>query len=156
MPKHIEGKINAKGLKFGVVLSRFNSFIGDKLLDGTTDAILRHGGADENIHVYRVPGAFEVPQMARKLVELGNYDAIICIGAVIRGSTPHFEYIAAESAKGVARLSMESNIPISYGIITTDNIEQAIERAGSKSGNKGYDAAVTAIEMVNLMAEVKK
>ncbi|MBN1573866.1 MAG: 6,7-dimethyl-8-ribityllumazine synthase [Deltaproteobacteria bacterium] len=156
MPRHIEGKIEAKGLKFGVILSRFNSFIGDKLLDGATDAILRHGGADEDIHVYRVPGAFEVPQMARKLVELGKYDAIICIGAVIRGSTPHFEYIAAESAKGVARLSMESNIPVSYGIITTDNIEQAIERAGSKSGNKGYDAAVTAIEMVNLMAEIKK
>ncbi len=154
MPKYIEGNLDAKGLKFGVVLSRFNSFIGDKLLDGAIDAIIRHGGADNDIHVYRVPGAFEIPQMTKKLVELGTYDAIICIGAVIRGSTPHFEYISAESAKGVARVSLESDIPVSYGIITTDNIEQAIERAGSKSGNKGYDAAITAIEMAKLMAEI--
>jgi 6,7-dimethyl-8-ribityllumazine synthase len=154
MPRYIEGNLDAKGLKFGVVLSRFNSFIGDKLLDGAIDAIIRHGGADDDIHVYRVPGAFEIPQMTKKLVELGTYDAIICIGAVIRGSTPHFEYISAESAKGVARVSLESDIPVSYGIITTDNIEQAIERAGSKSGNKGYDAAITAIEMVKLMAEI--
>ena len=156
MPRYIEGKLDAKGLKFGVVLSRFNSFIGDKLLNGAIDAIIRHGGADDDIHVYRVPGAFEIPQMTKKLAELGTYDAIICIGAVIRGSTPHFEYIASESAKGVARVSLESNIPISYGIITTDNIEQAIERAGSKSGNKGYDAAITAIEMAKLIAEISK
>lgn len=154
MPRNIEGKITAEGLKFGIVLSRFNSFIGDKLLDGAIDAILRHGGADEDIHVFRVPGAFEVPSMARLLVDKGKYDCVICLGAVIRGSTPHFEYIAAESAKGIARLSMESKIPVSYGIITTDTIEQAIERAGSKSGNKGYDATVSAIEMVNLMAEI--
>jgi 6,7-dimethyl-8-ribityllumazine synthase len=151
MPKQVEGKISAKGLKFGIVLSRFNSFIGDKLLDGAVDAILRHEGADKDIHVYRVPGSFEIPQVAKKVVETGSYDAIICLGAVIRGSTPHFEFIAAESAKGVARLALESKIPVAYGIITTDTIEQAIERAGSKSGNKGYDAAVTAIEMANLM-----
>jgi 6,7-dimethyl-8-ribityllumazine synthase len=156
MPKSIEGKITAQGLKFGVVLSRFNSFIGDKLLDGAIDAIVRHGGNDNDIHVFRVPGAFEVPQTAKRLVEAGKYDAVICLGAVIRGATPHFEYIAAESAKGVARLSLESPIPVSYGIITTDSIEQAVERAGSKSGNKGYDAAVTAIEMVNLLGEMKK
>ncbi len=156
MSKNIEGKISAKGLKFAIVLSRFNSFIGDKLLDGAKDAILRHGGADEDIHVFRVPGAFEIPQMAKKLVEKGTYSAVICLGAVIRGATPHFEYIAAESAKGVARLSTESKIPIAYGIITTDTIEQAIERAGSKSGNKGYDAAVTAMEMVDLVKELDK
>jgi len=156
MPKNIEGKISAKGLKFAIVLSRFNSFIGDKLLDGAIDAIIRHDGSQENIHIVRVPGAFEIPQTARLLIERGGYDAIICLGAVIRGATPHFEYIAAESAKGVARLAQESNIPVSYGIITTDSIEQAIERAGSKSGNKGYDSAVTAIEMANLMTELKK
>jgi 6,7-dimethyl-8-ribityllumazine synthase len=156
MPKSIEGKITAQGLKFAVVLSRFNSFIGDKLLDGAIDAIVRHGGNDNDIHVFRVPGAFEVPQTAKRLVEAEKYDAVICLGAVIRGATPHFEYIAAESAKGVAKLSLESPIPVSYGIITTDSIEQAVERAGSKSGNKGYDAAVSAIEMANLLGEMKK
>jgi 6,7-dimethyl-8-ribityllumazine synthase len=156
MPRHIEGKISAEGLKFAVVLSRFNSFIGDKLLDGAVDAIVRHGGKDDDIHVFRVPGAFEVPQTAKRLVDSGKYGAVICLGAVIRGSTPHFEYIAAESAKGVARISLESSIPVAYGIITTDTIEQAIERAGSKSGNKGYDAAVTAIEMANLIDQMKK
>jgi 6,7-dimethyl-8-ribityllumazine synthase len=156
MPRNIEGKISAEGLKFGIVLSRFNSFIGDKLLDGAVDAIIRHGGKDNDIHVFRVPGAFEIPPVAKKLVDSGAYSAVICLGAVIRGSTPHFEYIAAESAKGVARISLESSIPIAYGIITTDTIEQAIERAGSKSGNKGYDAAITAIEMANLMDQMKK
>ncbi len=156
MPRHIEGKISAQGLKFAIVLSRFNSFIGDKLLEGAVDGIVRHGGKDDDIHVFRVPGAFEVPQTAKKLVDAGKYDAVICLGAVIRGATPHFEYIAAESAKGVARLSLESTIPVAYGIITTDTIEQAIERAGSKSGNKGYDAAVTAIEMANLIETMKK
>jgi 6,7-dimethyl-8-ribityllumazine synthase len=156
MPRSIEGKISAEGLKFAIVLSRFNSFIGDKLLDGAVDAIVRHGGKDDDIHVFRVPGAFEVPAAAKKLVDTGAYSAVICLGAVIRGSTPHFEYIAAESAKGVAKISMESPIPVAYGIITTDTIEQAIERAGSKSGNKGYDAAVTAIEMANLVDQMKK
>ncbi len=156
MPRNVEGKISAEGLKFAIVLSRFNSFIGDKLLDGAIDGIVRHGGKDNDIHVFRVPGAFEIPPMAKKLVDSGSYSAVICLGAVIRGSTPHFEYIAAESAKGVAKISMESPIPVAYGIITTDTIEQAIERAGSKSGNKGYDAAVTAIEMANLMDQMKK
>jgi len=156
MPRSIEGKISAEGLKFAIVLSRFNSFIGDKLLDGAVDAIVRHGGKDDDIHVFRVPGAFEVPPIAKRLVDSGKYSAVICLGAVIRGSTPHFEYIAAESAKGVAKISLESPVPVAYGIITTDTIEQAIERAGSKSGNKGYDAAVTAIEMANLVDQMKK
>lgn len=155
MPKHIEGSLTAKGLKFAIVLSRFNNFIGERLLDGAVDAIVRHGGADDAIHVFRVPGAFEIPQITRRLADAGTYSAVICLGAVIRGATPHFEYIAAESAKGVAKISLESDIPISYGIITTDTIEQAIERAGSKSGNKGYDAAVTAIEMANLVGQIK-
>ena len=155
MPKHIEGSLTAKGLKFAIVLSRFNNFIGERLLDGAVDAIVRHGGADDAIHVFRVPGAFEIPQITRRLADSGTYSAVICLGAVIRGATPHFEYIAAESAKGVAKISIESDIPISYGIITTDTIEQAIERAGSKSGNKGYDAAVTAIEMANLVGQIK-
>jgi len=155
MPKHFEGSLTAKGLTFAIVLSRFNNFIGERLLDGAVDAIVRHGGADDAIHVYRVPGAFEIPQITRRLADSGTFSAVICLGAVIRGSTPHFEYIAAESAKGVAKISLESDIPISYGIITTDTIEQAIERAGSKSGNKGYDAAVTAIEMANLVGQIK-
>ncbi|MBN1881578.1 MAG: 6,7-dimethyl-8-ribityllumazine synthase [Deltaproteobacteria bacterium] len=156
MPKHIEGSLTAKGLTFAIVLSRFNNFIGERLLDGAVDAIVRHGGADDAIHVYRVPGAFEIPQIARRLATSKKHSAVICLGAVIRGATPHFEYIASESAKGVAKISLESDIPISYGIITTDTIEQAIERAGSKSGNKGYDAAVTAIEMANLVGQIDK
>jgi len=156
MPNNIEGSLTAKGLTFAVVLSRFNNFIGERLLDGAVDAIVRHGGKDDAVDVFRVPGAFEIPQIARRLVDSKKYSAVICLGAVIRGSTPHFEYIAAESAKGVAKISLESDIPISYGIITTDTIEQAIERAGSKSGNKGYDAAVTAIEMTNLVAQIAK
>ena len=154
MPRNIEGRISAEGLKFAIVLSRFNSFIGDKLLDGAIDAVVRHGGKDEDIHVFRVPGAFEVPQTAKRLVDSGKYSAVICLGAVIRGSTPHFEYIAAESAKGVARIALESSIPVAYGIITTDTIEQAIERAGTKSGNKGSDAALAAIEMVDLYRKI--
>jgi len=156
MPNNIEGSLTAKGLTFAVVLSRFNNFIGERLLDGAVDAIVRHGGKDDAVDVFRVPGAFEIPQIARRLVDSKKYSAVICLGAVIRGSTPHFEYIAAESAKGVAKISLESDIPISYGIITTDTIEQAIERAGSKSGNKGYDAAVTAIEMANLVGQIGK
>ena len=155
MPKNIEGSLTAKGLTFAIVLSRFNNFIGERLLDGAVDAIVRHGGVDDAIHVYRVPGAFEIPQITRRLADSGTYSAVICLGAVIRGATPHVEYIASESAKGVAKISLESDIPISYGIITTDTIEQAIERAGSKSGNKGYDAAVTAIEMANLVGQIK-
>jgi 6,7-dimethyl-8-ribityllumazine synthase len=154
MPKILEANLIAEGKKFGIVVSRFNDFITAKLVDGALDALVRCGAADQDIEVAKVPGAFEIPLLAKKMAGSGRYDAVICLGAVIRGATPHFEYIAAESAKGVAKISLESDIPISYGIITTDTIEQAIERAGSKSGNKGYDAAVTALEMANLVAQI--
>ena len=155
MSKNIEGKISAKGLKFAIVLSRFNSFIGDKLLDGAKDAILRHGGTDEDIHVFRVPGAFEIPQMAKKLVEKSKYNAVICLGAVIRGGTPHFEYVASEVSKGIANVGLETGVPVIYGIITAESLEQAIERAGTKMGNAGYNAALSAIETANLMKSIQ-
>ena len=153
MAKVIEGKLNAAGLKFGIVVSRFNSFISERLVEGAADALVRNGAKDGDITIVKVPGAFEIPATA-KLLSGKGYDAIICLGAVIRGSTPHFDYVASEVSKGVAQVSMESNIPIVFGVLTTDNIEQAIERAGTKSGNKGWDAAVTAIEMVNLYKEL--
>lgn len=149
-----EGQITAKGYSFAIVLSRFNDFITSKLLDGALDAIKRHEGDLEKVEIFRVPGAFEIPSVARKLANKGKYDAIICLGAVIRGDTPHFEYVAAESAKGVAQVAMEANIPVIYGILTTDNIEQAIERAGTKAGNKGYEAAISAMEMVDLLKKI--
>ena len=152
--KIIEGALDAKGVRFSIVVSRFNDFINAKLLDGAQDALLRHGADDDNISVVRVPGAFEIPLAAKKLADSGNFDAIICLGAVIRGATPHFEYISAEVTKGIAKVTLDSGIPISFGILTTDNIEQAIERAGTKSGNKGWDAALAAIEMVNLLKAV--
>lgn len=155
MPKVIEGKINAQGLKFGIVVSRFNDFISDRLLAGALDALLRNGAAEKDIEVIKVPGAFEIPQVARKLALAKIYDALICLGAVIRGATPHFDYIAAEVSKGIAMIGLESEIPISFGVLTTDNLEQAIERAGTKAGNKGWDAALAAIEMVNLYREMK-
>jgi 6,7-dimethyl-8-ribityllumazine synthase len=151
MTKVIEGILTAKGIKFGIVVSRFNDFINKRLLDGALDALSRHGAEDKNISVVKVPGSFEIPLMAKKLADSGNYDAIICLGAVIRGATPHFEYICAEVTKGIAKVTLDSGIPVSFGILTTDNIEQAIERAGSKSGNKGWDAAMSAIEMVNVL-----
>ena len=151
----LEGKISAQGFKFAIVVSRFNDFICGRLLDGALDALLRNGAIEEDIAVAKVPGAFEIPAAARKLANREKYDAIICLGAVIRGSTPHFDYISAEVSKGVAQLSWEANIPVSFGVLTTDNIEQAIERAGSKIGNKGWDAAVSAIEMVNLYKEIE-
>ena len=154
MTKVIEGTLNAQGVRFGIVVSRFNDFINAKLLDGALDALSRHGAVDEHITVIRVPGSFEIPLMAKKLADSGNYDAIICLGAVIRGATPHFEYISAEVTKGIAKITLDSGLPISFGILTTDNIEQAIERAGTKSGNKGWDAAMAAIEMVNLLKEI--
>ncbi|MBW2553882.1 MAG: 6,7-dimethyl-8-ribityllumazine synthase [Deltaproteobacteria bacterium] len=141
----------AKGVKFGIVVSRFNDFINKRLLDGALDALSRHGAEDENISIVKVPGSFEIPLMAQKLADSGKYDAIICLGAVIRGATPHFEYISAEVTKGIAKVTLDSGIPVSFGILTTDNIEQAIERAGTKSGNKGWDAALSAIEMVNVL-----
>lgn len=155
MPKYLEGNLVAGDLKFGILVSRFNSFIGERLLEGAVDALVRHGAADEHIDVARVPGAFEIPLIAKKMVESGRYDAVICLGAVIRGSTPHFDYVAAEVSKGVAHVSLESGVPVIFGVLTTDSIEQAIERAGTKAGNKGFDAAVAAIETVNLLKGFK-
>jgi len=150
MTKIIEGKLDASGQKFGLVVSRFNSFICDRLVEGALDSLLRHGASREDIQIVRVPGAFEIPMTAKKMAATGRYDALICLGAVIRGATPHFDYVSAEVSKGVASVSLDAGIPVAFGVLTTDNIEQAIERAGSKAGNKGSEAAVTAIEMVNL------
>ncbi len=152
--KIIEGEIQAQGLKFGIVVSRFNDFITSKLLDGAIDALIRHGAEDYNIDVVRVPGSFEIPLIAKKLALKGSYDAIICLGTIIRGATPHFEYVASEVAKGIAMTSLETGVPVAFGVITADTIEQAIERAGSKSGNKGWDAAITAIEMAQVLRKL--
>jgi len=154
MPQVIEGKLDAKGLKFGIIVSRFNDFISERLLNGSLDALLRSGGDKDDIDIVKVPGAFEIPLTAKKLAQSNKYNAIICLGAVVRGATPHFEYISAEVSKGIATVSLDCETPISFGVITTDNLEQAIERAGSKSGNKGWDAAISAIEMANLMKEL--
>jgi len=156
MAKTIEGKLMAKGLKFGIVLSRFNSFISDRLLEGALDALQRSGAEEKDCTVVRVPGAFEIPLAAKKMANSGRYNAVICLGSVIRGATPHFAYIATEVTKGIASLSLESEIPISFGVLITDTIEQAIERAGTKVGNKGFDSAMSAIEMANLMKEIGK
>ncbi|MEW6614922.1 MAG: 6,7-dimethyl-8-ribityllumazine synthase [Thermodesulfobacteriota bacterium] len=152
--KIIEGKIDARGLKFGIVVSRFNDFISEKLLAGALDALIRSGADEDDIEIVKVPGSFEIPLVAKKLAKSQKYNAVICLGAVIRGATPHFEYISAEVTKGIANVSLECETPISLGVITTDNIEQAIERAGSKSGNKGWDAAISAIEMANILKEL--
>ena len=156
MVKTFEGKLLAKGLKFGIVVSRFNSFIGERLLEGAMDALRRNGAEEEDCAVARVPGSFEIPLAAKKMVKSGRYDAIICLGAVIRGATPHFAYIATEVTNGIATLTLENEVPISYGVLVTDTIEQAIERAGTKVGNKGFDAAMSAIEMANLLKEIGK
>ena len=150
MPNIIEGKIVAKGLKFGIIASRFNDFICSKLVEGAVDALKRSGADEKTITIVKVPGAFEIPLVAKKLAESGDFDAIICLGAVIRGDTPHFEYISSEVSKGIATATLDTGIPIAFGVITSDTLEQAIERAGSKSGNKGWDAAISAIEMANL------
>jgi 6,7-dimethyl-8-ribityllumazine synthase len=155
MPKFIEGKLDAAGLRFGIVVGRFNSFIGDRLLEGAVDALVRHGAKDKDIEVARVPGAFEIPLAAQKMAATGGYDALICLGAVIRGATPHFDYVAAEVSKGVAQVSLKSGVPIAFGVLTTDSIEQAIERAGTKAGNKGFEAAMTAIETAQLFRSLK-
>ncbi len=152
--KKIEGKLDAKGLKFGIVISRFNEFISGKLLAGCLDGLKRHGADEENITVVWSPGAFEIPLLARTMAKSGQYSAVICLGAVIRGSTPHFDYVASEVSKGVAHVALESGLPVIFGVLTTDNIEQAIERAGTKGGNKGFDAALAAMEMANLMREI--
>jgi 6,7-dimethyl-8-ribityllumazine synthase len=151
-----EGKLTAEGLRFGIVVSRFNEFITSKLLEGALDALKRHGADMDGTEVAWVPGSFEIPLVAQKMARSGRYNAVICLGAVIRGSTPHFDYIAAEVTKGVATVSLSTGVPVVFGVITTDSIEQAIERAGTKMGNKGADAAVTAIEMANLMRELDR
>ena len=151
MPVHHDAKLDATGLRVGIVVSRFNGFIAERLLEGALDALIRHGAADPDIAVVRVPGAFEIPLVAQKLAGTGKYDAVICLGAVIRGSTPHFDYVAAEVSKGVAQVSLKTGVPVAFGVLTTDSIEQAVERAGTKAGNKGFDAAMTAIETANLI-----
>jgi 6,7-dimethyl-8-ribityllumazine synthase len=155
MPKTLEGIITAEGFRFAIVVSRFNDFISSKLVEGAMDALKRHGANEDNITLVRVPGAFEIPIAAKRLALKGGCDAIICLGAVIRGATPHFDYVASEVAKGIAVVSLESNIPIAFGVLTTDNLEQAIERAGTKSGNKGWDAAMAAMEMASLFKNMK-
>jgi 6,7-dimethyl-8-ribityllumazine synthase len=150
MPKTIEGSLIAKGLKFGIVVSRYNSFITERLLEGALDALNRNGVGDGDIEVWKVPGSFEIPLAAKKMAQSKKHDAILCLGAILRGATPHYNYIATEVTKGIASVSLECDIPISFGVITTETLEQAVERAGSRMGNKGYEAAVSAIEMVNL------
>jgi len=154
MPRTLEGKISAEGYRFGLVVSRFNDFISSKLVEGAVDALKRHGATEEQLLVVKVPGAFEIPLVAKKLAESGKVDAVICLGAVIRGSTPHFDYVAAEVSKGIAVVALDTKVPVAFGVLTTDNLEQAIERAGTKSGNKGWDAAVAAMEMVNLFKQL--
>lgn len=149
--KVIEGNLTSTGQKIGIVASRFNEFITGKLLGGAIDAFVRHGGNDEDITVAWVPGAFEIPLVAKKMVESGKYDSVVCLGAVIRGATPHFDMVANEATKGIATVGLQSGIPVVFGILTTDSIEQAVERAGTKAGNKGFEAVTTAIEMVNLI-----
>ena len=150
-----EGQLVSKGIKVGIVVARFNEFIGSKLLGGAIDGLKRHDVKEEDIDVAWVPGAFEIPLIAAKMAKLGKYDAVICLGAVIRGSTTHYDYVCSEVSKGVAHVSLQSEIPVIFGVLTTENIEQAIERAGTKAGNKGYDCALTAIEMVNLINEIE-
>ncbi len=152
--KVLEGTVIANGIKIGMVASRFNEFIVSKLIGGAEDACLRHGVEAENLTLAWVPGAFEIPMVAKKMAASGKYDAILCLGAVIKGSTSHYDYVCAEVSKGIASASMETGVPILFGVLTTDNIEQAIERAGTKAGNKGYDAACSAIEMVNLLSQL--
>lgn len=154
MAKMLEGLLKAEGMRFALVVGRFNDFIGSKLVEGAMDTIKRHGGSEDDITVAWVPGAFEIPLAARKLAQSGKYDAIITLGAVIRGATPHFDYVAAEVSKGVAHVGLETGLPVIFGVLTTDTIEQAIERAGTKAGNKGADAALAAMEMVDLLRKI--
>lgn len=152
--KKLEGNVIGTGLKIGIVAARFNEFIVSKLVSGAQDALVRHGVEEDDISVAWVPGAFEIPVMAKKMAESGKYDAVICLGAVIRGATSHYDYVCAEVSKGIASVSLETGIPVMFGVVTTDNIEQAIERAGTKAGNKGYDCALGAIEMINLAKQM--
>ncbi|NWH05139.1 6,7-dimethyl-8-ribityllumazine synthase [Desulfobacter latus] len=155
MPQIIEANLNAKGKKFGIVAARFNDFIVDKLVSGALDSLIRSGAQDQDIAIVKVPGAFEIPLAAAKMAALNKYDAIICLGAVIRGATTHYDYVCAEVSKGIASVSLEAKVPVMFGILTTETIEQAIERAGTKSGNKGFDVAMGAIEMANLCATME-
>ena len=155
MPKVLEGIISAEGFKFALVVSRFNDFISSKLVEGAMDALKRHGVNEDDVTLVKVPGAFEIPVAAKRLTSMADFDAIICLGAVIRGATSHFDYVASEVAKGIAVVSLESSIPVTFGVLTTDNLEQAIERAGSKAGNKGWDAAMAAMEMASLFKSMK-
>ena len=152
--KVYEGKLVSKGLKFGIIVARFNEFIGGKLLSGALDGLKRHGALEEEVEIAWVPGAFEIPLVAKRMAKSGKYDAVICLGAVIRGATSHYEFVSGEVTKGIASVTLETGVPVIFGVLTTENIEQAIERAGTKAGNKGYDAAVTAIEMANLLKEI--
>ena len=152
--RQLDGQLNSKGMKIAIVASRFNSFIVERLVEGALDAIARTGGSADEVTVARCPGSFEIPQVARRLVETGGFDAVICLGCVIRGATPHFDYVAGEAAKGVGQLAMTAKVPVIFGILTTDSIEQAIERAGTKQGNKGFDAAMAAIEMASLFSQI--
>ena len=152
--KTLEGKLTAKNMKIAIVVARFNEFITSKLLSGCVDGLIRHEAADEDLTVAWVPGAFEIPMAAKKLAESGKYDSVICLGAVIRGATPHFDYVCAEASKGIAQVSMQTGVPVAFGVLTTENIQQAVERAGTKAGNKGVDCAMTAMEMVNLFKEM--
>lgn len=154
MPNYIEGNLKADGKKFAIVISRFNSFISEKLLEGALDSLLRSGATDKDIDVARVPGAFEIPLVTKKMASSGKYDAVICLGAVIRGATPHFDVVVNEVSKGAAHVGLESGVPVLFGVLTTDSIEQAIERSGTKAGNKGAEVAVAAIEMANLVAKL--
>ena len=152
--KTLEGQLKADNLKFGIIVGRFNEFISSKLLSGSIDCLVRHGADNDNITVAWVPGAFEIPLVAKKMAGTGKYDAIICLGAVIRGATPHFDYVCAEVSKGIASVSLQFETPVSFGVLTTENIEQAVERAGTKAGNKGVDAAMAAIEMADLLKNI--
>ena len=154
MPTYIEGALRGDGKKIGIIVARFNSFIAEKLLDGALDILKREGVADADITVARVPGAFEIPLAAQKMAKSGKYDAVLCLGAVIRGATPHFDYVAAEMSKGIAHVMLETGLPVLFGVLTTDSIEQAIERAGTKAGNKGADVALAALEMIDLLPQL--
>ena len=154
MNKHFEGMLIGEGLKFVLVISRFNDFITNRLLEGAQDALLRHGVREEDIDISRVPGSFEIPLAAKKLAQTKKYDAVICLGAVIRGETPHYEYVATEVSRSIGRLSLDTGLPVIYGVITADTLEEAIERAGTKAGNRGFEAALSAIEMANLLKTI--
>ena len=156
MPKFHEGNLDAKGFRFGLIVSRFNNFITERLLEGALDALQRHGAKDQDLEVVRVPGSFEIPLLAKELADSGKYDAVICLGALIRGGTIHFDILSAEVTKGIANVMLDSGVPITFGVITTETIEQAIERAGTKMGNKGWECAEAAIELVNLLKGIKK